>query len=322
MKRFGNILCVIANSAQPEPALRRAVALAEANQARLTVATVLPLARIGRLLPEGARAEAALVQSLTREHLEGLARLTAAAAARVDVHHEVLFGTAFLEVVRRVIARGHDLVVKTAENPSFLQRLFGGDDMQLLRACPCPVWLTHPAEKHDYESIVAAVDFDPDRPPAEGDDLNALIVECASAVALSDPADLHVVHALEAPAEMMLRHWSANPVVEGASYAQAVRTHGEQGMLGIERTLRDLLGDEAYDYLAPDYHLSRGCPATVIPAMARELAADLVVMGTVGRSGIAGLVIGNTAELVLEQVQCSVLAVKPPGFVSPVRPDG
>jgi len=55
--------------------------------------------------------------------------------------------------------------------------------------------------------------------------------------------------------------------------------------------------------------------------MARQLDADLVVMGTVGRSGIAGLFIGNTAEMVLEQVQCSVLAIKPPGFVSPVEPN-
>ena len=57
-------------------------------------------------------------------------------------------------------------------------------------------------------------------------------------------------------------------------------------------------------------------------SMARQLDADLVVMGTVGRTGIAGLFIGNTAEMVLEQVQCSVLAVKPPGFVSPVQVDG
>ena len=57
--------------------------------------------------------------------------------------------------------------------------------------------------------------------------------------------------------------------------------------------------------------------------MIKKLQADLVVMGTVARTGIAGLLIGNTAEAILEQVQCSVLAVKPPGFVSPVKlPDG
>lgn len=321
MKRFKEILCVVANSEQTEPALRRALALAEANQARLTVTTVLPLARIARLVPAAEPGEDDLMQALTREHLEGLRRLTASCAERLEVRHEVLFGTGFIEVIRLVLTRGHDLLVKTAENPSFIQRLFGSNDMQLLRECPCPVWLTHPDEKADYESIVASVDFDADIPGEHEAELNARIIELASAVALSDPADLHVVHVWDAPAEMMLRHWSSNPVVDGASYAQAVRSASEKGMQQLAGSLRSLLGDEAYEYLAPDYHLVRGNPSTMIPTMAHQLDADLVVMGTVGRTGIAGLFIGNTAEMVLEQVQCSVLAIKPPGFVSPVRID-
>lgn len=44
------------------------------------------------------------------------------------------------------------------------------------------------------------------------------------------------------------------------------------------------------------------------------------IMGTVGRTGIPGFLIGNTAETVLRQVACSVLAVKPTGFVTPVQP--
>jgi nucleotide-binding universal stress UspA family protein len=53
--------------------------------------------------------------------------------------------------------------------------------------------------------------------------------------------------------------------------------------------------------------------------MAKQLHVDLVVMGTVARTGIAGLFIGNTAETILEQLQCSVLAVNPLGFVSPLK---
>ena len=49
---------------------------------------------------------------------------------------------------------------------------------------------------------------------------------------------------------------------------------------------------------------------------------DTIVMGSVGRTGLAGFFIGNTAETVLSRVKCSVLTVKPDGFVSPVSPDG
>jgi len=55
-------------------------------------------------------------------------------------------GTGFLQIIRTVLRNGHDLVIKPAENPDFIERLFGSDDMHLLRKCPCPVWLTKPGK--------------------------------------------------------------------------------------------------------------------------------------------------------------------------------
>jgi nucleotide-binding universal stress UspA family protein len=46
---------------------------------------------------------------------------------------------------------------------------------------------------------------------------------------------------------------------------------------------------------------------------------DILVMGTVARTGIAGFIIGNTAENILQTVTCSLLARKPNGFISPVQ---
>ena len=62
----------------------------------------------------------------------------------------------------------------------------------------------------------------------------------------------------------------------------------------------------------------RGEPDAVILDFVVGEGIDLVVMGTVARGGIAGLLIGNTAERILRKLPCSVLAVKPDGFVSPV----
>ena len=56
----------------------------------------------------------------------------------------------------------------------------------------------------------------------------------------------------------------------------------------------------------------------MIPKLAHEKQVDLIVMGTVCRTGIGGFFIGNTAEKILQDVDCSVLTVKPEGFVSPV----
>ena len=66
-------------------------------------------------------------------------------------------------------------------------------------------------------------------------------------------------------------------------------------------------------------HLIKGSPAASIHHVAENTNADIVVMGTVGRVGIPGLFIGNTAEEVLQTAACSILAVKPEGFESPVK---
>ena len=65
-------------------------------------------------------------------------------------------------------------------------------------------------------------------------------------------------------------------------------------------------------------HLLQGDAKQAIPEVVKKLGVELVVMGTVARTGIPGFVIGNTAESILNQLECSVLALKPEGFVSPI----
>ena len=66
-------------------------------------------------------------------------------------------------------------------------------------------------------------------------------------------------------------------------------------------------------------HLQKGIAKDVILVVAQENDVDLIVMGTVARTGVAGFFIGNTAENVLNQVNCSVLTVKPEGFKTSVK---
>lgn len=82
--------------------------------------------------------------------------------------------------------------------------------------------------------------------------------------------------------------------------------------------LKKQLGGEAFQYLSPQTHIIQGYPDQELPKFANEIDADLMVMGTVARSGVAGVIIGNTAETILSQLKCSVLAVKPIEFISPI----
>ncbi|HET9032857.1 MAG TPA: universal stress protein [Dokdonella sp.] len=320
MNLFKNILYVSESTVAEEASIMRAVSLAENNQADLTVIDVVPSLTAGIGMPSGGPTSRDLQSATVDERRKKLEALIEPHAKRLNIQVEVLVGRTFLEVIRFVLRNKHDLLIKPAENPGFIERLFGSDDMQLLRNCPCPVWLARAGEKSKYQNILAAVDFNPDMPDAVEQDLNRQILGLAGSLAFSDFAALHVVHVWDAPSEAMVRIWANNPQVASAEYVKGVRSSHESAYDGLRQQLVERVGEDASNYLSPQFHLRRGAAATAIPETARELQADLVVMGTVARTGIAGLLIGNTAEAVLEQLQCSVLAVKPSGFVSPVKP--
>lgn len=63
----------------------------------------------------------------------------------------------------------------------------------------------------------------------------------------------------------------------------------------------------------------KGKPEEIIPRIVLDKRIEIIVMGTLSRTGVSGLLIGNTAERILTQVDCSVLAVRPEGFVTPVQ---
>lgn len=83
--------------------------------------------------------------------------------------------------------------------------------------------------------------------------------------------------------------------------------------------LRDLLERFDLSPLTCQTHSIEGDACSVIPEVAAREQVDLIVMGTVARVGLEGYFIGNTAETVLNRVACSVLTIKPEGFVSPIK---
>jgi universal stress protein E len=86
----------------------------------------------------------------------------------------------------------------------------------------------------------------------------------------------------------------------------------------VNRTMLDSLS-ERYQSPRRISHLIKGEPKACIPAFVEENDIDVVVMGSVGRSGIPGLLIGNTAETVLQLIDSSVITLKPSGFESPIK---
>ncbi|MCK7512329.1 MAG: universal stress protein [Desulfobacterales bacterium] len=307
MKRFKNILYVMEENADQTSALARAASIAEKNQAKLTVIDVIrPL--MGDYLKE-----------IIQMHNEFITSLIKPFSERLEIQHKVKIGTAFLEVIREVLRNEYDLVMKPAENPDFLKRLFGSTDIHLLRKCPCPVWIMKLPEKTNYSCIVAAVGFTPLEISEVEDSLNREILDLATSMALSDFASLHVLHAWETFAGKYIRSRTDKTHENMAVYVEKERSLHQAGLNIMVEKLSDRIGRDVYEKLSMNLHLPQGDAQKIIPESSVSLQADLVVMGTIARTGIPGLIIGNTAESVLDQLECSVLAVKPPGFVTPVK---
>jgi len=167
MKRFKRILCVVDPRQPTDTVLDRAVSLAQNNQAMLTVASVVPRLAAGMGMPDGGATSAELQQAQIADSRRRLDSAVAPLRSAIIMEAKVLMGTAFLEIIREVLRHGHDLVIKAPEEPAWLHRLFGSDDMHLLRKCPGPVWVVKHAPSKSYRRILAAVDVDVDYPASE-----------------------------------------------------------------------------------------------------------------------------------------------------------
>ena len=314
MKRFKNILLVAGGEGWERAALKRAVALAKNNSARLSVVDVVEeLPQEMRMLITSMHL-ADIQRLAVSERLNDLKHLIAPIMNEgVKIYAKVLVGTPFLEIVREVLRNKHDLVMKTARGEGRLRKVtFGSTAMHLMRKCPCPVWVIKPAHQKKYARIMAAVN--PDPIDKKRNALNMKIMELATSLARTEGSELHVAHAWRLYGEEMLSGFIR---MDRREVDRLVR----KARLEHEGRISELIERYAPNLPSNRIHLLKGFAEDVLPALAKRKGIELIVMGTVCRTGIAGFIVGNTAENILQQVDCSVLAVKPDGFVSPVYYD-
>ena len=318
MRDFRNILVVCDEDSAYEHAFERLCWLAQSHAARVTLVDVIESAPgdLSRLFRAWAGSDGAHqieedIVALHRARLEDLAEPLR--EQQIQVTTLVLLGTPFVQIIRQVMRDGHDLVIKGAQR-SRARPMLSDPDIQLLRKCGCPVWVLNVAAEPRARRILAAVDPDPE--DERRDRLNWQILEFATALARRDGAWLDVVNAWRLPEESALRYGRAR--VPEAEVDRLVANAQRQSDWRLQRLTADFAGScEMMRVL----HI-KGTPTDVILDHVETDGIDTVVMGTMGRTGIAGLLVGNTAESILKRVACYVLTVKPEGFVPPVSLTG
>ena len=314
MTGFKKILLVYNGKENGRDALERAFSIAKHNDSRLTIVDVLEKIpeRMDDFLETVSvdQLEKALVDDRLSEIKGSIKKYES--RKRIKANVEVLTGKPHIEIIREVLRNKHDLVIKTAEGKAGAKELLlGSVDISLLRKCPCPVWMLKPSKSRKFSRILAAID--PDPMDERTNELNDSILRLARSVAKLEKSELHIVHAWSLFGEKALR----GPRF-GKNEAQIKKILRETRAIHKEWVAK-LLAKAGLDESEYKLHLIKGDPSVIIPKFAARRKIDLVVMGTVCRTGLPGFIIGNTAESVLNQLRCSLLTVKPAGFVSPVK---
>lgn len=185
------------------------------------------------------------------------------------------------------------LVVKTAHRSRTLVHM--PTDWHLLRACKAPVLLATQGKGTPKPRILATVD--PTRKDKAHTTLNRKVVQAAVDYAATHDAEVHLGWCVATPEAL-----ADLDMIDPKKYvAQMVEK--------MQPRLDELAKE--FDIPAERVHTTRGKTRLSITGMAMELKAELLVLGTTARTGVRGLVVGNTAEKVLAEARCDLLAIKP-----------
>ena len=297
--KLQRLMVVIDAEHQQQPALQRAVEVARETGAALHLLQVeyhpsLESGLLDSRLLDRAR------KTIVRQSCEALRTSVAHLSAEgLQIEVDVRWGKRrHEEILSRVAVLQPDILFKSTHPSSALRRLlFSDTSWQLIRRCPAPLWLVHDAESSG-KRLCAALDplHSADKPAA----LDHQLIRTSQALQAALGLQAEYLHA-QAPLPRSL--------LFDAEVAQEYEDYVTQCSREHRQAFDKLIAQHAID--RAQAHLQEGFAEEVIPRFVREHNIGLLVMGAIARGHLDSLLIGHTAERVLERVECDLLVIKP-----------
>ncbi|WP_077709645.1 formate C-acetyltransferase, partial [Escherichia coli] len=308
-KKTGNV--VIDPNQDDQPALRRAVYLHQRIGGKIKA--FLPIYDFSYemttlLSPDERTAmrQGVISQRTAWIHEQAKYYLNAGVPIEIKV---VWHNRPFEAIIQEVISGGHDLVLKMAHQHDRLEAvIFTPTDWHLLRKCPSPVWMVKDQPWPEGGKALVAVNLASEEPYHNA--LNEKLVK--ETIELAEQVNHTEVHLVGAYPVTPINIAIELPEFDPSVYNDAIRG---QHLLAM-KALRQKFGINENMT-----HVEKGLPEEVIPDLAEHLQAGIVVLGTVGRTGISAAFLGNTAEQVIDHLRCDLLVIKPDQYQTPVELD-
>lgn len=309
MAGYQNILVAIDPNQDDQPALQRAVYLVKRNGGQIKAFfSIYDLSYEMTTLLSVHERQAMQTSVIKQREIWIKAKCQPYLDQNISIEIKVIWhNRPFQAIIQEIIKEKHDLLLKMAHQHDRLDSLiFTPTDWHLLRKCPCPVWMVRDQPWPENAKALVAVNLSNDEP--YHDVLNKKLVnESLSLIEQIGNMEIHLISAYPiALANIAIELPNFDPNI----YNDAIRG---QHLIAMKELRQQFSISESMT------HVEKGLPEKVIPELAEQLNAGIVVLGTLGRTGISAAFIGNTAELVIDHLKCDLLAIKPDGYLSPVE---
>ncbi len=186
-----------------------------------------------------------------------------------------------------------DLVIKTGNRSEKL--FYTPTDWQLIRHIDCTLLITSTKKWNPKSTILASVDVTDDNATQKA--INTQVLKEANLWAQTQNYKLHVAYSVPVPKAALEFDMIAMDEVKLERLPEA------------KKRMSELIGSAQLDGI--EQHIEFGDAERRIPSIANKVKADLVIMGSVGRKGVNGFLLGNTAEKVMRNLRTDILIIKP-----------
>ncbi len=188
------------------------------------------------------------------------------------------------------------IVIGTRGLTGLRHLLLGSTTERVVQKAPCPVLAVHPGDsRRPLRTILIPTDFSEDAERA----IHTARALLAPPSAVASEIRLILLHAFNLPIE----YTAYGPIPTSVHYLQ------DTG-LDAERRLQEMTDRLTAEGLTVDWVAREGDPSVVIVEEAERRQADLIAMGTHGRSGLRHLLLGSTAERVVQHAKCPVMTIR------------
>ena len=226
-------------------------------------------------------------------------------SAGVTVHKRVCWSKHLYDAVMDTMSRDNfDLVIKGTHQHHLVDKIFTHTDWNMIRHCPAPVMLVKSAAPWKHNRVLASIDAT--SMDSSHQRINDNILAFAEHLSDHFETDLHLVNAY--------------PDVDIA-FAMVPEINAPDD---VQKHISSQ-HHEACNALAEHYsvqpnhiHIMEGDTTGIVPEIAEAIEADLLVAGSVGRDGLAGVIVGNTSEELVDKINGDIVIIKPSDGVASV----